>query len=102
MVLTVWSVNVQSHYRGYSLLVTTVRILSCKNVGLLNIVKELFPPFVHTAWEELKYRNVWQLRSLAKRNFQETRLPRCSLSKSNTKRAGSLKYIGEITILTVY
>ena len=43
------------------LLVAMVRILSCE---------KLLPLFVHTAWKELKYRNVRQLRALARRNFQ--------------------------------
>ena len=41
-----------------------------RNVDLFNIVKKLLPLFVHTAWKELKYRKVWQLRALARRNFQ--------------------------------
>ena len=48
-------------------------VASCENVGSLNIVRKRLSPFVHTAWEELKYRNLWPLRSPARRNFQETK-----------------------------
>ena len=36
-------------------------LASGKTVGLSNIVRKFLPAFVHTAWEELKYRNLWQL-----------------------------------------
>ena len=39
------------------------------------IVRTFLAAFVHTAWEELKYRNVSQLSSLARHNYQETKIP---------------------------
>ena len=50
-------------------------VVSRETVGLSNIVRKFLPPFVHTVWETLKYRNVWHLRSLARCNFQETKTP---------------------------
>ena len=50
-------------------------VASYETVGLSNIVTTFLPPFVHMAWDELKHRNVRQLRSLASHNFPEKKLP---------------------------